>query len=197
MSNQYFNNNPNLESKPIFFEYYCLRNVIKFKSDNGVFSKNGIDFGTNLLIKSIKFEDTKTVLDCGCGIGIIGLTVAKINSDIQVDMIDVNKRAISLAKENALLNKTDNVNIFESNVYENVTKEYDMIISNPPIRAGKQVVHTILREGKNHLVNGGCMYIVIQKKQGAESALKLLRETYQTVEIITKDKGYYIIKSIK
>lgn len=197
MSNQYFNNNPNLESKPIFFEYYCLRNVIKFKSDNGVFSKNGIDFGTNLLIKSIKFDDTKTVLDCGCGIGIIGLTVAKINPDIQVDMIDVNKRAINLAKENALLNKTDNVNIFESNVYENVTKEYDMIISNPPIRAGKQVVHTILREGKNHLVNGGCMYIVIQKKQGAESALKLLRETYQTVEIITKDKGYYIIKSIK
>lgn len=197
MSNQYFNNNPNLESKPIFFEYYCLRNIIKFKSDNGVFSKNGIDFGTNLLIKSIKFEDTKTVLDCGCGIGIIGLTVAKINPDIQVDMIDVNKRAINLAKENALLNKIDNVNIFESNVYENVTKEYDMIISNPPIRAGKQVVHTILREGKNHLVNGGCMYIVIQKKQGAESALKLLRETYKTVEIITKDKGYYIIKSIK
>lgn len=197
MSNQYFNNNPNLASEPIYFEYYYLKNIIKFKSDNGVFSKHGIDFGTNLLIKTIKLDNVKTVLDCGCGIGIIGLSLAKNNPEIHVDMIDVNNRAIALAKENAMTNKINNVNIFESNVYENVTKEYDMIISNPPIRAGKQVVHTILREGKNHLVKGGCLYIVIQKKQGSESALKALRETYENVEVLTKDKGYYIIKSIK
>lgn len=197
MSNQYFNNNPNLESEPIYFEYYYLKNIIKFKSDNGVFSKHGIDFGTNLLIKTIKLENSKKILDCGCGIGVIGLSLAKNNPDVVIDMVDVNQRAIALAKENAIVNKINNVNIFESNVYENVKEEYDMIISNPPIRAGKQVVHSILKEGKNHLVNGGILYIVIQKKQGAESALKALRETYQTVEIITKDKGYYIIKSIK
>ena len=120
-----------------------------------------------------------------------------LHTDVFVTMVDVNKRAIGLCNVAIEKNNISNAKVLESNIYENITESYDLIISNPPIRAGKNVVHGIILGAYEHLNKGGSMWCVIQKKQGAESALKALRETYQTVEIITKDKGYYIIKGIK
>ena len=134
------------------------------------------------------------MLDMGCGIGVMGISLAKMYPTISVDMVDVNLRAIALAKENALSNKTPNTNIFESSTYQNVSGKYDLIVTNPPIRAGKNVVHDIVLNGKNHLTNDGKILVVIQKKQGAESCLKAMKEVYSKVEVIDKDKGYLIIK---
>lgn len=113
---------------------------MSFTSDNGVFSKNTVDFGSKLLIESFELE-TKTgkILDVGCGYGPMGLTVAKAFPDSQIEMVDVNLRALELAKENAEINKITNTHIYESSVYDNVTaNDYQAIISNPPIRAGKK-----------------------------------------------------------
>lgn len=197
MSNQYFTNNPNLKSDEHELTYYFKNTTLKFISDAGVFSKGGIDFGSSLLLKSLVINEEKELLDVGCGYGTIGVTVAKTNDSIFVDMVDVNLRAIELSKRNALKNGVSNVNVFESNMYENVNKCYDMIITNPPIRAGKKIVHGIVLGGINHLKNGGSLWCVIQKKQGAESLIKAMKEIYDSVEIINKDKLYYIIKGTK
>lgn len=198
MSNQYFENNDKLKKDERELQYYFKNIVLKFTSDAGVFSKGGIDFGSSLLLKTLIIKnDNSRILDVGCGYGPIGITIAKMNKNAYVDMVDVNLRAINLAKKNAVKNDVNNVNIFESNAYQNVENMYDVIVTNPPIRAGKQVVHNIILGGYDHLNDGGSLWCVIQKKQGAESALKVLREKYSNVIIHSKDKLYYIIESIK
>ena len=197
MSNQYFENNPNIKSVPFYVDFYFYKHKLTFKSDNGVFSKHNVDFGTNLLLKNVSLNDGDKLLDMGCGIGIMGISLAKKHPSITVDMVDVNLRAIDLVKENILGNNISNAAVFESNVYSNVVGEYNVIVTNPPIRAGKSVVHDIVLNGKNHLTNGGKIYVVIQKKQGAESAYKKLQTLYTNIEKIAQDKGYWIIKCQK
>lgn len=172
---------------------------MNFTSDNGVFSKNTVDFGSKLLIEAFELEEKSgEILDVGCGYGPMGLTIAKEFPESQIEMVDVNLRALELAKENAELNKISNTHIYESSVYDNVTAtDYQAIISNPPIRAGKKVVHAILEGAFAHLRKNGELWIVIQKKQGGPSAEKKMEEVFGNVETVTKDKGYFIFRSIK
>ena len=197
MSGQYFENNENLTSNINELTYYFRKTKMRFLSDNGVFSKGGIDFGSSLLLRTIDVKDAKILLDVGCGYGTIGLTIAKTNPECFVEMVDVNLRAIDLAKQNMTLNEIKNAEIFASNIYENVTKKYDVVVSNPPIRAGKKVVHEISLGSFEKLNDGGKYYAVIQKKQGAESLYKALQTVFPIVEVIEKDKGYWIIKAEK
>ena len=161
-----------------------------FITDNGVFSKKGLDFGTRTLLESLNVDKLKgDVLDFGTGI-----FIAK-NTSANVDMIDVNERSLSLASKNAELNNVK-TNIFKSDIYENITKKYDYIITNPPIRVGKEILYKILFEAENHLKPNGEMWIVVNKDQGAKSTLKDLSKIYET-EVVNKNKGFYIIKSKK
>lgn len=165
---------------------------LKMTTDNGVFSKTKLDFGTRLLLESLPLEDFHgKVLDVGCGYGVIGIYLAKSIS-CQVDMCDVNRRALHLAKMNAKNNQVD-VNIFESDAYQNVFDRYQVIITNPPIRAGKEVVYRILLGAKEHLSPGGSLYCVIHKDQGAKSTISGLEKSYN-VSILEKNKGFFVIK---
>lgn len=138
------------------------------------------------------------VLDVGCGYGPIGLSIAKEFSDRIVHMVDVNERALELAKENASINHITNINIYESDRLVNVKgDQFAVILTNPPIRAGKQTVHDIFEQSHERLVPNGELWIVIQKKQGAPSALEKLKTLFSDVEIVDKSKGYFIIKAIK
>lgn len=197
MSNQYFENNPNINHTEYQLSLYYLGNEIKFLSDNGVFSKKQIDYGSNLLLKNVPNKTFKRVLDVGCGIGIIGLSIAKAHSDSKVDLIDVNLNAIKLTKDNAKLNKIENVNVFESDVYQNVLDKYDLIITNPPIRAGKQVVLKILDGAIEHLEENGALMCVIKTNHGAKSYVKHLKELYKDVTVVDKASDYLIIKAEK
>ncbi len=198
MSNQYFENNEKLKSDIRTIKYYFKKNTLLFDTDNGVFSKGGIDFGSHTLLETLpELDDKKTLLDVGCGYGAMSLSLAKKYPSLRVDMIDVNLRAIELAKSNALKNNITNVAVFESNCYDKVREKYDVIISNPPIRAGKKVVFEILSGSYEHLNEGGELWVVIQKKQGAESSLKHLKTIYQNVEVVNKSGGYWIILSRK
>ena len=175
MSNQYFENNKDLISEPKEITYYYRGKTINLTSDNGVFSKDSVDFGSSLMLKSITEFDKKTILDVGCGYGVIGITLALFNPEATVTMVDVNLRALELSKSNALKNGVNNVVIKESFAYQNIDGKFDMIVTNPPIRAGKAVVHEILEGSFEHLNDDGVLYVVIQKKQGAESAVKKLK----------------------
>ncbi|MBE6146810.1 MAG: class I SAM-dependent methyltransferase [Firmicutes bacterium] len=165
---------------------------LRLNTDNGVFSKDKLDFGTRTLLENILLDDfCGKVLDVGCGYGSIGLYLRKTTA-CSVDMCDVNRRCLHLAKMNAKENNLD-VNIFESDCYQNVTDKYQVIITNPPIRAGKKVVYDILMGAKEHLVSGGVLYCVIHKDQGAKSTVSDLEKIYN-VSIIEKNKGFFVIK---
>ena len=181
--------NEYVESKEQKTKCIIKKTELTLITDNGVFSKKGLDFGTRTLLETIENVKGK-VLDFGCGYGPIGIYLKKtFNCD--VDAIDVNKRALNLAKKNAELNKID-INIFESNIYENVTKKYDFIITNPPIRVGKKILYEILFKAKEHLNKNGELWLVIHKDQGAKTLAKDLEKEYK-IEIKNKNKGFYII----
>ena len=184
----YFTNDY-VESKEVKTKCIIKNTELTLITDNGVFSKKGLDFGTRTLLETI--EDIKgQVLDFGCGYGPIGIYLKK-TFDVEVDAVDINERAMNLAKKNAELNKV-NINIFESNIYENINNKYDYIVTNPPIRVGKKILYQILFEAKEHLNKNGELWLVIHKDQGAKTLAKNLEKEY-TVEIKEKNKGFYII----
>ena len=188
----YFENDDNLESNIKKFNVSIDGNAFVFNTDNGVFSKGELDFGTYLLIKNIlKLNVEGNVLDLGCGYGPIGIVLKKMFSDINVDMVDINRRAVHLTIMNAKKNNVL-VNGFISNGFENVTKKYKFIVSNPPIRIGKKYLYSLLINAKNHLENDGEILIVVRKEQGA---LSLIRDmsVYYTVNTLDKEKGFLII----
>ena len=168
---------------------------LTFITDNGVFSKHGLDFGTRSLLENLPIQVLKgDILDFGCGYGPIGIYLKK-NVSANIDMLDVNERALNLARKNAEINNVS-VNIFQSDLYTNVTKKYDYIVTNPPIRVGKKTLYKILFEAEKHLKQNGQLLFVINKNQGAKTTARDLSEIYE-VTIIAKNKGFYIISAKK
>ena len=189
---QYFTNDK-LPSNVKKTTCMVLGNKFTFLTDNGVFSKDGLDFGSRLLLESIPLEEVGgKILDMGCGYGVFGIVISKLTS-AHVDMVDVNLRALHLATRNAKENGVSNVSIFEGNVYQNVSSKYSSIVTNPPIRAGKKVVYDIVMNAKNYLEDDGKLFLVIRKEQGAKSLIVDLEKIY-TVDILKKSKGFFIIK---
>lgn len=189
---QYFDNQ-DLPSKMVRKECFLRGTKFIFYTDNGVFSKDGLDFGSRLLLESIPLEEVGgKVLDMGCGYGVLGIVLNKVLS-CSVDMVDVNLRAIHLASINIKENHCQNICVFESNVYSNINSKYTCIITNPPIRAGKKVVYDIVMNAQKYLEKDGVLFLVIRKEQGAKSLIVDLEKQY-TVEVLERKKGFYILK---
>ena len=195
-TNMYYEDNRDLAHDVQELSVELLGLSLHFLTDAGVFSKNAIDYGSRVLLDNFQPEGAKTLLDVGCGYGTLALTLAK-KYGLKATLVDVNSRALDLAKKNADKNNIEVNDIFLSNIYDNVEGNFDAIISNPPIRAGKEVVHTILSDAYEHLNDDGHLTIVIQKKQGAPSAQKKMKDVFRNCEIVAKDKGYYILRSYK
>lgn len=195
MIKMYYAENPDSAHDIHELKVTLLGQSFTFLTDSGVFSKKMVDYGSQVLLNTLDFEKGKTLLDLGCGYGPLGISLAKVQG-VKPTMVDINNRAIDLAKQNGQKNGVE-ADIFQSNIYEKVNGTFDYIISNPPIRAGKQVVHTIISESINYLKVDGNLTIVIQKKQGAPSAKAKMEEVFGNVEILKRDKGYYILRSEK
>lgn len=199
MTNHYYKEQPDLPHEVEEWSFELKGKTFRFLTDRGVFSRKTVDFGSRVLIEAFEWKTLPPgrILDVGCGYGPIGLALAASSGHL-VEMVDVNQRAVALAKENAKKNNLTAVSIHSSNVYETLeASEYAAIVSNPPIRAGKKVVHHILSGAYPLLKEGGTLTVVIQKKQGAPSAEKKMLDVFGNVEIVTKEKGYYILKSVK
>lgn len=191
----YFTNNENLKSELRTISYEVNNVPFSFTSDNGVFSKDKIDFGSLNLVKVLLKNYPKkniNALDVGCGYGFIGISLAKL-LDSKFDMVDVNNRAIHLANINIKNNKVE-ARAFYSDALSGIDKNYDLIVTNPPIRAGKVVVEKILLDSLKHLNSDGELWFVIRKDQGAKSIINLLKTDYE-VTLIEKCKGFYVIKA--
>lgn len=192
MTHYFSEDNNTLKSNPQVIAFSVNNTPLKLKTDNGVFSKNNFDRGTEVLLKYLDVDDSiKTVLDLGCGYGTIGIYMNK-KYGIEVDMVDINQRAIDLSIHNVELNNTE-VNVFKSDGFGSVERKYDLIITNPPIRAGKELIYKFFSEAKSFLEKDGVLCLVINKKHGADSAITYLNTIYEDVKILGKNKGFYVI----
>lgn len=197
MSDHYFSAKPEAGREERQIQAVLLGHSFTFRTDAGVFSKRGIDFGSRLLIETVTIEPKSRVLDLGCGYGAIGIVLGKTVPHVAVTMVDINERAVQLAKENAVSNQVeDRVEIIVSDRFSALEgRKFDHILLNPPIRAGKRAVYRLFEEASNALDEGGSLWIVIRKQQGAVSAKKELEKLFSIVDVVEKKKGYWVIWS--
>ncbi|MFC5700956.1 class I SAM-dependent methyltransferase [Cohnella faecalis] len=198
MNDHYYSSKPTSASDKNTFEKELRGHRLRFTSDAGVFSRDGIDYGSRVLIAMMEIKSDSAVLDVGCGYGPIGLTAAKLTPQGRVTLIDVNERAVELARSNASANGIRNVEFAVSDLFSSMNdRRFDVIVSNPPIRAGKAVVHRLLEEAYEHLNPGGSLWIVIQNKQGAPTARAKLEDIFgnDAVTEVGKDKGYRVYRA--
>lgn len=193
---QYFDNDKSIKSERRLISFNFNDKEFSLYSDNGVFSKDRFDYGTRVLLSSININKLRgNVLDLGCGIGVVSIILGTCNKNINIDMVDVNERAIELAKDNLKLCNIK-ANIFISNVYSEVKNKYDYIITNPPIRAGKDTVRKFLIGSYDYLKEQGKLYFVMRKDHGVKSMIKEMSSLFE-VNIINKDKGFYVVLATK
>ncbi|WP_174615388.1 class I SAM-dependent methyltransferase [Virgibacillus ihumii] len=199
MSEHYFSQKPQSKSSPTKWHYSLRGRDYIFFSDYGVFSKNEVDFGSRLLIEHFKAPSiTGDFLDLGCGYGSIGIPLADCFSDRSVVLADVNERALTLSEKNAAVNHVSNIEIVQSDRLANLdNRTFAAIVTNPPIRAGKSVVHSMFEESGAALLEGGQLWVVIQKKQGAPTAKAKLESIFGNVEVVERSKGYFLFVSVK
>ncbi|MBP1153546.1 MULTISPECIES: class I SAM-dependent methyltransferase [unclassified Paenibacillus] len=198
MSEHYYSRKPSVEHDLHSIEEMIRGRRFVFMTDAGVFSKKGVDYGSRLLVETMAFPVDARVLDVGCGYGPIGLSAAVLAHKGSVTMVDINERAVELARQNANRNNIGNVEILQSDLLSEVKgRTFDVVLTNPPIRAGKETVHRILEQAHEVLTPGGSLWVVIQKKQGAPSAYGKLESLFARVEEVERDKGYWILKATK
>lgn len=195
----YQENQEGLHSNPSTFDFNFKNEHFKFHTDDGVFSKNYIDYGSFVLLKNYVENDLNgPILDMGAGYGPIGIVLARLYSK-EVHMCEINERAYNLLNQNLKENQIENAYAYHSDLFEalNENLKFSSVVTNPPIRAGKQVVHSIYDGAYERLLENGELWVVIQKKQGAPSSKDYLTNKFGNCEIVARDKGYYILKSIK
>ncbi|GER67269.1 class I SAM-dependent methyltransferase [Weizmannia acidilactici] len=199
MAEHYYSQHPEVKSNPMDWAFTLRGHSFHFQTDQGVFSKKEVDFGSRVLVERVTLPEADgPILDLGCGYGPIGLALAKSFPGREVHMVDINERAVELAKKNAANNHISNASIYKSDIFENIrADQFALIVTNPPIRAGKQLVYRMFEESFRHLVTNGELWVVIQKKQGAPSARKKLERLFGGVDLIGKEKGYYVFKAKK
>ncbi|RLG53474.1 MAG: 16S rRNA methyltransferase [Thermoproteota archaeon] len=193
----YYSKKPKVASSRTLVELKLVGVLVRYVTDRGVFSREKVDRGSLLLIKSVDASNAQVLLDVGCGYGAIGIALAKLYPRLRVVMTDINRRAVQLARENIKLNSLGNAEVRLGNLYEPVKDEkFDIIVSNPPIRAGWRVVFPIIDEAPAHLNHGGCLYIVAKTKQGAPTLEKRMREVFGNCAIIARRGGYRVLRSV-
>ncbi|SDI06585.1 16S rRNA m(2)G 1207 methyltransferase [Alteribacillus persepolensis] len=193
MGSHYFDQSPHKASEEKTIEAVLRGNKWMFTSDHAVFSKKEIDFGSKTLIEAFRWPEVDgDVLDVGCGYGPIGITLASETSR-NVWLVDVNTRALALAEKNVSRYHLNNVHVQESDLFERIQRDdFAAIVTNPPIRAGKDVVFDLYEKAHQYLRSRGELWVVIQKKQGAPSTKEKLLSLFSDVETVKKNKGYHV-----
>ncbi len=200
MNDQYYTADPTSESKPVPCAFPYRGHGLNFMTDAGVFSKGELDVGSRLLLDALPALSGE-VLDLGCGWGAIGVAIAKANKNAKVTMVDVNRRALDLCRENCQRNGVSAEVIESDGMSAVMGRKFDAIITNPPIRAGKQVIYRMFADAAQSLKEGSrspagsALYLVIRKQQGAESCVKYLKTLYGEVEKLDKSGGFWVIRA--
>ena len=191
--NHYYTDNSDLSSERRDFTYYFHNEVFRFTTDNGVFSKNNVDYGSYILIRSICSKDLgRSLLDLGSGYGPIGIILKRFHPETEVEMAEVNPRAVELSRLNGVNNKTD-IKVHLCDDITTLDHRFDTVVLNPPIRAGKAIIYDLYEKSRAMLNEGGHLYIVIRKAQGAKSSMAKLETLFAAVDIVERDSGYFVL----
>lgn len=193
MADHYYTENPASAHDERRVAVRALGQALTFTTDAGVFSRDGLDRGTEVLLNALPPLSGR-VLDLGCGWGAVGVALGKANPALEIVMTDVNARAAELSRRNAQDNGVT-ATVVQGDGFEAVTGRFDAIVTNPPIRAGKAVIYGLFERARDYLSPGGALYIVIRKQQGAPSALKFLKERYASVEILDREAGFWVLRA--
>ena len=196
--NHYFTNEPVKKVQHHQVKFVFEHQSFTLQSAAGIFSSTRLDPGTEILIETLLKESLHgDVLDLGCGYGAIGVTLGKLRPTLKVSMSDVKEAALMLAQENIRLHHLPSVKTYQSNGFETIQDQFDTIILNPPIRAGKKVMYHLYQQSYEHLREGGTFYIVIRKDLGALSSEKELHKQFKTVERLARHHGYHVYRAKK
>jgi 16S rRNA (guanine1207-N2)-methyltransferase len=193
MNDHYYTVNPTSEHDVRRVSVEVLGNALQFDTDAGVFSRDGLDTGTQVLLEALPPLSGR-ILDLGCGWGPVGTALGKKYPEAEILLTDLNARAAELAARNLNANGVKNAKVVQGDGYENADGKFNAIVLNPPIRTGKNVIYGMFADAKSHLTENGALYIVIRKQQGAESAEKYLKTLYASVERISREKGYWVLR---
>lgn len=196
MNDHYYSQSPTSESRPVAASFSYRGHDLTLMTDAGVFSRGELDNGTRILLEALPEEIHGRVLDLGCGWGPVGICVGLENPDAQIVFSDINERALRLTQDNASRYGIKGTFI-QSDGFSGIDGIFDCIITNPPIRTGKQVIYQMFADAQKQLTESGSLYIVIRKQQGAESAKKYLQTLFPDVTVIDKSGGFWIIRCIK
>ncbi|MBI2653509.1 class I SAM-dependent methyltransferase [Candidatus Woesearchaeota archaeon] len=168
----------------------------EFYTASGIFSKEKVDKGTLALAENMIVNENDKVLDIGCGIGIIGIVAAKLHN-ANVVISDINKRAVMLAKKNVELNRIE-AEVYQGNLYEKIKdNDFDVVLSNPPQTAGKEVCFQLIEQSKNHLKTNGSLQLVARHNKGGKTLNRKMQEVFGNINVIAKKSGYCVYKSVK
>ena len=193
MPDHYYTENPTSAHDERRVELRALGNALTFITDAGVFSRDGLDRGTEVLLDALP-ELSGRVLDLGCGWGAVGVALGKRWPELDIVMTDINSRAVELARRNLAENSVK-ATVVQGDGFAAVEGKFDAIVTNPPIRAGKAVIYGLFAQARDHLKPDGALYVVIRKQQGAPSALKYLKEVYTRAETVDRGSGFHVLRA--
>ena len=196
MNDHYYTRDPQSKSRPAECTWEYRGIPMTFTTDAGVFSRGEVDTGTRLLLEALPEEMQGEILDLGCGWGVIGITIAKKWPGTRVTMADVNIRALDLSRENAKRNRAEVICAESDGMAAFMGRKFDTVVTNPPIRAGKQVIYKMFADCASCLKPGGSLYLVIRKQQGAESCIRYLQTIYRSVEKLDKSGGFWVLRAV-
>ena len=195
MNDHYYTRDPQSLSRPAECKFSYRGEELVFQTDAGVFSRGEVDTGTRLLLEALPETMNGEILDLGCGWGVIGISIAKKWPETRVTMADVNLRALELSRENAKRNHAEVVCAESDGMAAFAGRQFDAIVTNPPIRAGKQVIYKMFSDAAAALKEGGALYLVIRKQQGAESCIRFLETVYTRVEKLDRSGGFWVLRA--
>ena len=195
MNDHYYTRDPQRASRPAECEFTYRGIRLTFRTDAGVFSRGEVDTGTQVLLEALPEEMHGEILDLGCGWGVIGISIARKWPETRVTMADVNTRALELSRENAKRNRAEVICAESDGMEAFRGKAFDAVVTNPPIRAGKQVIYRMFADAAEALKPDGALYLVIRKQQGAESCIRYLQTIYASVEKLDRSGGFWVLKA--
>ena len=198
MGGQYFEKRPASARRPARITVTIRGRPFLFQTDSGVFSREGLDRGTELLLEAIEVGPCESILDLGCGYGVIGIVAAHLSQGGHVILTDVNERAAALARANLVANGTRNAEVRIGDVYAPIDDlVFDHILCNPPIRAGRDIVDRIIAEAPSHLLEGGSLWLVARTRQGADTLRLRMTKAFDGADVVKRGSGYKVLRSIK
>jgi 16S rRNA (guanine1207-N2)-methyltransferase len=189
----YFTQNPQCSDRFGLIRANLCGVSFEFLTSSSVFSKRKIDSGTHLLVESMVLPSSGTVLDIGCGYGVVGIVAAKLHPNLQVVMTDVNMRAVRLAKQNVQANRV-NAQVRCGHLYEPVEDlKFSCVLSNPPVSAGMDTVKAIVQDAPKVLAPSATFQMVIRSKIGAKALPALFRETFGNCTVLSREGGFRVL----